>query len=139
MFHEILNGTLFLWDEPSFLESLGTACGLEDEHTILEIVGVLPTEDDIRLALEDKSVRAELEAIVAKKRELKERLEAWGILGDEPLSGLHDLMHSSVIDLETLQLALLREMDRASGYHHWTLLRSAFTAWPGIPEEEFPR
>lgn len=124
------------WDQPDFLaltgDELAALLPASDgyafggERTLLDFVGPLPTIEDCERAFDDPGVLRELIRVALIElpvnklglTPLDERDEKW--LAD--FATLLDRQRAAELDL-------CRELERATGFAHWSVICRAFGAW----------
>jgi len=127
------------YDQEDFLGLTGDALALlvpdsgyafGGQRTLLEYLGGLPSRADCDRALTDLGVQRALQAVVALELPVNSlaltpneaRTDTWR-------KGFDALQRA----LDARELALARELERATGYPHWIILRRTFASWMKQP------
>lgn len=96
------------------------------DGTLLDFVGALPLPEDCERGFADEEVQRALAAVAI----LEIPINALGMTPfDERTPEWQRDFDALVVAMRTRELDLARELERATGYAHWSILQRAFAAW----------
>lgn len=124
------------WNQDDFLaltgDELAALLPEENEYalggkiTLLELVGGMPTIADCHTAFESQDVRAKLQVLCSIEI-VKNCFYATNV--DRRAASWQSDFNELLVAYRAAEMDLMRALERATGYPHWSFLQRAFVAW----------